>query len=201
MKITQEQAIALFAELGFPQAADWSKEKLAKRLGKVPEKFPEEVLKENQTTLEALALAVSDGEEIEVVDKLDEEPIQVDTAEDLAKLNRDDMYKVIDQNKLEIDPAEYRLGHLREAVAAMLFPLPEEGEEVHGDTDLPQSRKGSMASSVSEVITNKWMTEEKIAELAGVPLQQTRDHLAYLKSKGVVQKIVERKYRVAPWVR
>lgn len=182
MKIKISQAVAFLVALGFAKAATWGQEKVQDRLSQVPEKVGTADVPEG---FEDLYQSIVDSKgKVEVL--AEEGTADAAAGEKSAKSKK---------GRSRPGPttgARIETEKTKEAKPKKKPAPPAAEKDAYG------CRVGTISAKVNKVLSKDWMTEEELAEAAGVTLDQARGRLYYAAEQGVCEHRRLVQYRLVP---
>lgn len=184
MKIIRSAAIAVFAAIGFQSASNWTNDKLAAKLNRLPETEGLNEIKDKdaRVTIKAVLADIEAGNQITVVDEgASDEPAAPAKKKKAAPV--EETPAEVPAKKKKVVPAE-------EPPA----PAPEKVIE----RDVLGAKVGSKASAVNACIIDAggWANEDDIVTKTGFTHDFVKVHLSFLFSQKKIEKQVLRQFRL-----
>jgi len=165
MKVKLADAVALLVALGFSKAANWELSKVQKHIAQVHVKIEKD--HKGLVGHEELygQLVEADGQ-VEVVG----EPADAAPAEKASK---------VEKKKSKPEKAEKSAKAEKSEKSEKKKSKPESNGDDKVERDAYGCKVGSISAKVNKVMGNDWVTEQEVAEQAGVTLDQARGRLYF----------------------
>jgi len=176
MKVKLADAVALLVALGFSKAANWELSKVQKHIAQVHVKIEKD--HKGLAGHEELyaGLVEADGQ-VEVVGEAAE-------AAPTEKASKADKKKSKPEKAEKSEKSEKPAKAEKAEKAEKKKSKPEtNGEKV--ERDAYGCKVGSISAKVNKVMSSDWVTEQEVAEQAGVTLDQARGRLYFGAEEGV----------------